>query len=206
MNKIFSILCMLLISATTNAGAENAPSLEHLKEWMQGSFNSARQAEKDDTFFNIHLYMKESWQGETESTYLYVEQAAADYLDKPYRQRVYELKQLSGNEFESVVYTFDDPQEHAGDWKKERPLEGLLPADLSIRKGCSVFLKWDASTQSYFGSTHEKDCESTLRGATYATSSVRIFSDRIESWDRGYDADDNQVWGSESEGYVFNRQ
>ena len=35
-----------------------------------------------------------------------------------------------------------------------------------------------------------KNGESLLFGASYATSEVEIFKDKILSWDRGYDSDD----------------
>jgi len=58
----------------------------------------------------------------------------------------------------------------------------------------------------YTGSTVGKLCESNLRGAAYATSEVTVKSDRIISWDRGFDNEDNQVWGAEKGGYVFLRE
>ena len=47
---------------------------------------------------------------------------------------------------------------------------------------------------------------STLRGATYAVSDVTLSATQILSWDRGYDAQDNQVWGAEAGPYEFLRQ
>jgi len=49
----------------------------------------------------------------------------------------------------------------------------------------------------------EDNCKSTLRGATYATSSVSVHADKIMSWDQGYDSSGNQVWGATAGGYVF---
>ena len=39
----------------------------------------------------------------------------------------------------------------------------------------------------------------------YATSEVTVSSDRIASWDRGYDQAGSQVWGAEKAAYVFDR-
>jgi hypothetical protein len=58
----------------------------------------------------------------------------------------------------------------------------------------------------FFGSTHGTACTSELRGASYATSEVKIYRDRIVSWDRGYSSDNAQVWGATKGGYVFLRQ
>ena len=56
------------------------------------------------------------------------------------------------------------------------------------------------------GSTAGKECGSDLRGASYATSEVTISSSTLESWDRGYDAADKQVWGAEKGPYIFARE
>ena len=57
----------------------------------------------------------------------------------------------------------------------------------------------------YKGDTGIKTCESSLRGASYATSEVEMTSQKILSWDRGFDAEGNHVWGAEKAGYVFDK-
>ncbi|MBK7032563.1 MAG: hypothetical protein IPH49_04720 [Ignavibacteria bacterium] len=76
--------------------------------------------------------------------------------------------------------------------------------DLSIRRGCEVYMQMDDIM--FFGSTHGTACTSDLKGASYATSEVKIFRDRIISWDRGFSADGVQVWGPKKGGYVFVKQ
>ena len=58
---------------------------------------------------------------------------------------------------------------------------------------------------AYTGATHDRDCESRLRGAAYATTEVRIDAQGMTSWDRGYDAEGRQVWGATEGGYRFKR-
>lgn len=188
------------------ANAQDSKKLIQLKNWMQGSFNSEKQSKEDKEFFNIHLNTKEIWKGEGKGTWLYVEQAAEGYLDKPYRQRVYQLKQIDEDKFASVIYTFEEPLKYAGDFKKEKPLDGLSPSSLKKREGCTVFLQWQEAEQSYTGSTDAKKCLSKLRGATYATSEVTVSKNGMVSWDRGYDAQDKQVWGAVKAGYIFLKQ
>ncbi|MGB0932242.1 MAG: CpcT/CpeT family chromophore lyase, partial [Chitinophagales bacterium] len=53
--------------------------------------------------------------------------------------------------------------------------------------------------------TKEKECGSTLRGATYATSKVNIYKDRLESWDQGFNDQDSQVWGAVKGPYIFDK-
>ena len=148
--------------------------------------------------------MARIWRDRDDGVWLYVEQAVATSLDQPYRQRVYRLTGPRDGVFESEVYAIPEPLRFAGAWREERPLAGLTPDDLARRDGCTVYLRW--SDGAFEGSTREDACSSTLRGASYATSAVRAFADRLESWDRGFDADGNQVWGAEKGGYVFRKE
>ena len=68
----------------------------------------------------------------------------------------------------------------------------------------SVFL--EDKGDFFMGGTKEKNCKNTLRGATYATSIVRIFKDKIIIWDQGFNSIDKQTWGAEKGGYVFDKE
>ncbi|KAA3609922.1 MAG: hypothetical protein D8M58_08230 [Calditrichaeota bacterium] len=177
--------------------------LQELKSMMTGSFSSIEQSEADTNFFDIRLEMVQIWNEREDAIWLYVEQAASWALEKPYRQRVYRLERRTDGTFESAVFTFDNPLRFAGAWKEQFPLETLTPDSLTERKGCVIFLEKHNGTFS--GSTNQKNCESTLRGSTYATSEVRIEKNVLTSWDRGFDSDDKQVWGAETGPYIFKK-
>lgn len=178
--------------------------LSLLASYLEGSFSSEEQSQKDTSYFNIVLHMKRMWHQRTDGIWIYAEQASASAADKPYRQRVYRLTQLSDGSFESAVFTFPDPLKYAGEWKNENPLEDLDPSKLSLRKGCSVFLRKN-DDGSFKGSTKGKDCESELRNAKYAASDVIIKKDAMISWDRGFNDKDEQVWGAAKGGYIFKK-
>ncbi len=177
--------------------------LQKLKSWMTGSFSSEEQAKADTNFFNIHLKMVEIWKERKDTIWLYVEQAAAWSLDKPYRQRVYRLARKDDKTFESAVFSFNDPLRFAGAWKEDQPLKQLTPDSLIERSGCAIILEYKDG--AFVGSTNEKDCSSELRGAVYATSEVRIEEKVLTSWDRGFDANDLQVWGATLGPYIFRK-
>lgn len=178
--------------------------LSLLASYLEGSFSSEEQSQKDTSYFNIVLHMKRMWHQRTDGIWIYAEQASASAADKPYRQRVYRLTQLSDGSFESAVFTFPDPLKYAGEWKNENPLEDLNPSKLSLRKGCSVFLRKN-DDGSFKGSSKGKDCESELRNAKYASSDVIIKKDAMISWDRGFNDKDEQVWGAVKGGYIFKK-
>ncbi len=200
---VLMLLSILLIVSCQNS-EEQESKLDLLVDMMTGSFDSAAQAETDEEFFEIHLQMVSVWEDRGDGPWLYVEQAAAGYLDQPYRQRVYRIIERDDTVFESQVFLLPDPEHFIGAWKNEDPLAELSPSELIKREGCSVFLTFNEA--GFFeGSTNEHDCPSDLRGASYATSEVIIYPNYMLTWDRGYDADHNQVWGSTGSGYRFDR-
>ncbi len=172
--------------------------LMKLSEMMIGSFSSEAQSKSDTSYFDIRLQVYPIWKNRTDGIWLYVEQAMAKRIDKPYRQRVYRLNDLQPGGVESAVFTMKSPLRFAG---KPEDVEKLTADSLSQREGCSVFLQ--RSGKKFVGATKEKTCPSDLKNAAYASSEVTITRKMMLSWDRGYNADGKQVWGAEKGGYRF---
>ena len=170
---------------------------------MTGSFNSAIQANKDSSYFNISLHMYPIWK-ERKEHWLYVEQAVNSMQDKPYRQRLYKLEKTGKNTFVSKVFTIQNPEEYIGKWKDPDYFDKLTQEDIDEKEGCAVYLE-KVGEHTFKGSTKAQDCKSSLRGASYATSIVQIQEDLIKSWDQGFDSNGIQVWGAVKGGYVFNK-
>lgn len=169
---------------------------------MTGSFNNLEQAARDSQFLKIQLKIDRIWNKTNgNSIWLYVEQALVKHADNPYRQRVYELKQISPKQFVSEVYVLKNPGFYISNVKA---FETLTPDSL-IKKGeCAVFLE-KKSNNLFVGGTKGKTCASELKGAKYATSEVEITSKGMKTLDRGFDAGDKQVWGSERGAYEFKK-
>lgn len=195
-----------LLSGACAPAPEPAPTrLDHLAAWMTGSFSSADQAAADTLFLDIRLRMAPVWSHRTDGPWLYVEQAAATDLDTPYRQRIYHLAERPDGVLESAVLEIPDPLRFAGAWRTG-DLGALTPDSLLARPGCSVLLTWDPDGGRYAGSTPGTECLSQLRGAAWATSEVTVTAEGITSWDRGWNAAGEQVWGSRHGAYVFDRE
>ena len=176
--------------------------LDDLFVMMQGSFNSEIQSEIDTTYFNISLHMYPIW--EEKGNFLYVEQALNTRQNEPYRQRVYEVTQLNDSVFSSAIYSIEHDSLWIGKWKTPEAFDTLPMDQVTKKEGCEVVLT-RIKSDYYKGKTGEKTCESTLYGASYATSEVEILSDKIISWDRGFDDKDEHIWGAKKGGYIFNR-
>lgn len=199
---MFKFLSVFLIAALAYGG-ESDKDLDLLVKRMTGTFSSQAQAEADERFYNIHLDMSPIWQDRTDGHWLYVEQAVATSMDKPYRQRVYRVYRAEDGRFCSEVFSLPNPEKYIGAQHGDKPLADLSPEKLSVREGCAVYLTRNGN--KFEGGTHEKDCSSNLRGATYATSDITVLTDRLVTLDRGWDGEDKQVWGSEYGGYIFIR-
>ncbi len=190
---------------TATATASHAGQrLHELVSYMSGAFDSAEQAATDRDYFNIHLHMVPIWSERDDGKWLYVEQAMAERLDKPYRQRVYRVSAVGGDLYKSEVFELPgNPLDFAGYWQTPAAFSALSPESLVPREGCAITLK--DTGKGFVGGTHEQDCASSLRGAAYATSEVSLGPQTLISWDRGFDANGVQVWGATKGGYVFRK-
>jgi hypothetical protein len=208
MNKFLKVIYLSAFFLMNHVGLVAQESIsEHdvkrLYKQMQGFYSSYEQSAEDSSYFDIHLKMVPMWQ-DYEGYWLYVEQAMAGSEDKPYRQRVYQLVQRDDSTIESRVYTIRDGEQYYGQWKSYNPLHQVTLDQLEERKGCSIFLR-KVNRNFYEGSTHHRDCESSLKGASFATSEVSIMPGELHSWDRGFDASGKQVWGAVKGAYKFKK-
>ena len=200
----YRFLTVLMFLAGSH-GYTQTGSIDELVSMMSGTFASTAQAEQDSDYVSISLIMKPIWVNRYPGQYwLYVEQALATQPDKPYRQRVYQVEALLDGTFSSAVYLLPDEQEAIGKGNDPSFFDQWEPEDLHIRDGCTVYLTY--SKGAFTGSTRGQDCQSSLRGASYAASEVSISADKIVSWDRGFDSAGDQVWGAEKGGYIFDRR
>jgi len=93
---------------------------------------------------------------------------------------------------------------YAGEWEKEESLAELSLESISLKAGCEIFLKCK-DDDSFTGSTLCRECPSSLHGASYATSEVKITDKQLISWDRGFDENGKQIWGAMKGGYIFDK-
>lgn len=203
--RVFATAIFPFLAACASSIPDGQEDFEQLCEWMQGSYSSAAQSRALPTsFFDIRLEMSRIWPERTDGCWLYVEQASARSLDKPYRQRVYHLKSSGYARATSAVYTLPGRAlDWAGAWRDPSRFEAIEPEDLELREGCTIFLEKQAD--SWVGGTRGRGCASSLRGAAYATSIVRVLENSLESWDRGFDKSGEQVWGATAGAYIFER-
>jgi hypothetical protein len=205
--RFLFIVLMIQMGMYTHAQSQklHQKDIKDLYQKMEGSFSSEAQSKEDSAFFHIKLRMRRIWNTDKNGYWLYVEQSVANAQEKPYRQRVYHVYQQDDTTAVSKVYEIQHPMQYAGGWKDLAKLASLTKDSLIDRQGCGIYLH-KQKNGTYTGSTPGKECLSSLRGATYATSEVTIYDDKLVSWDRGWSKDDKQVWGAVKGGYIFIKQ
>ena len=208
---VASAMLLLAMAACTSGpkvstGKQKRKAIQTVKKWMVGTFNSHQQSKQaPGDFHDIRLVQVPIWEFRDDGPWLYVEQAHSDALNKPYRQRVYQLSIQSDGRIDSQVFDLPgNPLDYTAPWRGDGSLGGLHPDSLVPRPGCTVvFKKVDGNT--FKGGIEGTGCPSDLSGATYLSSDVTLRSDRILVWDRGYGPQGQQVWGSTSGPYIFRR-
>ena len=136
-----------------------------------------------------------------DAVYLYQEQSLKKSLDSPYRQRFLQIK--SGEEKDTVIsqsYKPINPQKWIG--LCDRPEQKRLVDSRDISQPvCHVLLKPQVSI--YVGTTPPEGCPTKARGAVKITNMIILHDRGMDTWDRGFDAAGNQVWGAKNESYQF---
>jgi hypothetical protein len=186
--------------------SDTAPAAEPVEHrafrYLLGRFDSATQARADPRYFSIDV---EACRVEVPSLgprVLYLEQARTGMA--PYRQRLYVLERDGADDrVVSRVFELNTPRKYVG-LCSDPSRAAFTPDDVVEREGCAVHLT--ARGDGFVGGTVGHSCESTLMGASYATSEVELRPDGFTSWDRGYDAAGRQVWGATAGPYRFVRR
>lgn len=194
-------------AATTGDDAATSEPEERvdarLARYLTGRFSSEAQSREDANYFDIRLTVCPVDAPELGPSVLYVEQATASTPAAPYRQRLYVVEAGEGEGTAiSRVLELASPAAWVGACG-ESERRSATAADATEKLGCAVHVRWDGAR--FAGGTEGQDCASTLNGASYTTSEVTITDVLLESWDRGYDATGEQVWGAAFAPYRFDR-
>lgn len=141
---------------------------------------------------------------QSQAIVLYQEQALANDLTKPYRQR---FLQLSASPVSQSVRSRSFKPAKATAWinfcNKPAVDRVVQTQDLGIAV-CSVFLR--RSGDDYVGNTPVDGCPANVRGAVRIKNHIVLRSIGMDTWDRGFDAAGKQVWGAKAESYQFRRR
>lgn len=203
MKKMFFIL---LVHMAAQVHAQDVrlrkDDLKDLADRMTGIFSCFDQSARDSAYRGIILHIKPIWKTRADGYWFYAEEATVQHLQQPSRQMVYHVYQQDNYTLVSKVYELRNPEQFVTAWKDENKLYQLTEDALIEAQGCGVYLHKNKQGD-FIGASNGKQCLSTFRGATYSTSEVTFYKDRLLSWERGWDASGKQIWGAEKTGNIF---
>ena len=182
--------------------AAPAPSLaDEAYTLLIGNFDSTAQSETDRSYYAISLIHCPVALDALGERVLYVEQALADTPDEPYRQRLYTVVDVEGG-VATRLFELADPDAAIGACEDTAAVSWSVDT-LAELEGCGVVL--EPAQDGFVGSTVEDQCQSDYGGAAYATAQVTLTDAQLTSWDQGWSAAGEQVWGATAGPYVFDR-
>lgn len=140
-------------------------------------------------------------ENEINSVYLYQEQALSSKLNQPYRQRFLEIRAVpTEGKVESTAFKPLNSQRWINLCDRPETQRQVNLFDLG-EAVCTVSLR--PLMTIYIGETPPEGCPTNVRGAVRITNTVILHSEGMDTFDRGFDAEGNQVWGAENESYQF---
>ena len=207
-------VAIALAPALLNLPVQANPALEAQAEeivsYLVGQMDTSAQAATNEipaavrmTTCAIQVEPSEGNTRDAQGIYLYQEQALMAQLDQPYRQR---FLQIVPHELSQSVRSHSFKPLDAAAWVGlcEQPeANRVVPAAELGESVCDVFLRPTAS--GYLGRTPIGGCPADVRGAVRITNQIQLSDQGMNTWDRGYDAEGNQVWGAEDTPYRFRR-
>jgi hypothetical protein len=193
----FGLLGFLVFAALPLRAQAPAPvrEIDELVAWLTGTFDSKEQADLRGEAPAVRMVTVAVPKSRLSFgvPVLYREEAAVDRPDRPFLQRFLRIEEDAAGRILVRIFELKDPITAAGKWREASDLGLFGKNDVRERDGCLVTLR--RVGDRYEGGTTGARCVSSIRGAAYATSEAKIWKDRIEAWDRGFDADRKLVWG-----------
>lgn len=189
--KSFIFLFVLLPTLTFSQ------SIKQYTKHITGVFWTKEQHLRDTTFDNVMVRTNLIRIDDDGTHWVYTEQGEVkDYT--PYRKRVYELKEVEGMIWQRIYYIKDE--------KKFSYLNSteITEGDILPKEGCDIWIRYNGRG-IYNGGTDGENCVATFRGSSYVTTDFWVKRRVIGSWERGWNSDGEQVWGSKRGYYIYKK-
>lgn len=181
------------------------PELFKLANWMVGSFSSQNQADSSSDVYHVdvRVHLAQVWKERTDGYWVYIEQAYADDLNRPYRKRIYHLFEENGV-LKDLIYALPSGLNFTGQWANPEFFDVVTPEDLTEKIGCGLDFVFIEDKNWFFTQTIGKGCTASIPGVTYLQTTATIAEDHFTSWDLGYNSADVIVLGPFSP-YYFDK-
>jgi len=179
-------------------------NVDTVAQHLMGIMDTSAQAQQISEVPSVRMTTCEVTVEGANERFLYQEQALTRNLNQPYRQRFLRLSLSNDGEMvESRTYEPENPETWISLCEQPRE-ERIIERDRITDANCSVYLvPWH---NLYIGHTQPGGCPADFRGATQVTNTIVLYGAGMNTWDRGFNAQGEQVWGAESRPYQFRWQ
>ena len=190
------------LAAASPKGEEPSLSITAVADRLVGVMDTSAQADADSNFVSVQMTTCRVAIADSaaDSVYLYQEQALSEDLSAPYRQRFLQITPGDRQRIDSNTFKPENPEQWIGLCDRAAA-ERQVPAEALGDRVCTVALR--ASPLGFVGSTPRSGCPTNVRGAASITNIVVLHEGGMDTWDRGFDAAGNQVWGAEETPYQY---
>lgn len=199
MKYLYLILLAFLVSSCQ---LDSPPEEKELHNRLQGTFTSTAQSQQDSSYYDITINLAAIWE-EKEDLWIYAEQALSNAVHNPYSQKIYKVSRDNNQRLLLESYVLENFSPYKGAWKTPYMFDSLSPGHLLPEPGCAIFFKKEDKT--FIGETEGKECRSLTANSQYSSNRLAISQDKLVSWGRGFDKENNQVWGKTDSGYILQK-
>lgn len=207
MDAITPLMVALLVGNGAIAEIHEPPlpleqQVDEIVDHLIGVMDTSAQAQIEGNRVGVQMITCEVTLADADqgnSVLLYQEQALLARLEQPYRQRFLQITP-GPTRVESRTYKPNNVEAWVGWCDVPRAERQVEIAELG-EQVCVIALR--PSVLGYVGSTPLTGCPTTVQGAVRITNVVVLHDQGMDTWDRGFDADGNRVWGAEDEPYQY---
>jgi hypothetical protein len=215
MKKLLIIitLCITTLSWGQSTVGITQEVYEHYKSSIQGRFSSYPQTLVDSTKSDVLIRTR--FITNLDGYDIFYTQQGENIKGKyyPYRQRLYKTKN-EGTHIQLEIHTIDVPYTIMEDTPMDTiqsfkinlnlMLDNIAKNNSAKKEGCDIkVIVVSNNNNVLYGTTNNNDCTATFNGSSYTRVQFLIFPHYLISWERGYDVDNNQVWGPTTNPYIF---
>ena len=189
--------------STSQTNSNNNLSVEAVANHLEGIMSTTAQAESDPNFVGVQMTTCriDVSEPQPDSIYLYQEQALTESLNAPYRQRFLQINPGENNRIQSLTFKPENNDKWIGFCNQAN--RNISSTEIG-EPACTVSLRI-ASIGGFVGSTPTGGCAANVRGAVTITNVVVLHDRGMDTWDRGFDAEGNRVWGAQDTPYQYRR-
>lgn len=204
--KTLALLVTALLSACVVYAADT--DVLKLHTWVQGSFTTKRQAERDTSVVANRLHVTQFIDISGDSGWFFLEERRASDTSMWRFRCIWHIQRVEEGMIELLEYDLPNHDQYDLTDLRGIGIGGknfmIDVAGLRRRRGCEIYMQFDGSV--FGGSTHGTACLAQESGGSYRTVDVKFMADGMLLRERNYNSMMEQVGGQQRAYEIFIRE